>query len=92
MSEKPKVRATITFLGEPRQIPQPGDKVVLRVADGSWQGGFRCLSEPPEESGERAVWIAREVEYQAPRREVREPAGDRWPLSQMAKADHQSDR
>ncbi len=43
MDEKHEVRASIVFYGEPRWIPKPGEKVELHVADGSWQGGFRCF-------------------------------------------------
>jgi hypothetical protein len=84
MSEKPKVRATITFSGEPDRIPEPGEKVVLRIADGSWQGGFRCISEPLEQNGEWVVWVVCEEEYQQALREDRIPAGNTWPVSEMA--------
>jgi hypothetical protein len=87
MSEQHEVRASILFYGEPHRIPKPGEKVELRVTDGSWQSGFRCLSEPLEEEGEKVVWVAREEEYQQTLREDRMPAGDTWPLSQMAIAD-----
>ena len=87
MSKQPKVRASITFLGEPRRIPQPGEKVVLRVADGSWQGGFRCISEPLEQDGEQMVWVVHEEEYQQALRENRMPTADTWPVSQTAIAD-----
>jgi hypothetical protein len=87
MSEKHEVRATIAFLGESRRIPEPGEKVELHVADGSWQSGFRCLSEPFEVEGEKVVWVAREEEYQQALRERRMPAGDTWPLSQLAATD-----
>ena len=87
MSEKGEVRATITFFGEPRRIPKPGEKLELRVADGSWQRGFRCLSAPLESEGEKVVWVAREEEYKQALREGRMPAGDAWPLSQIALAD-----
>jgi hypothetical protein len=84
MSEKRKVRATITFFGEPRRILKPGDKVELHLPSGSWQGGFRCTSDPLEEDGERVVWVVREEEYQAATREWRDPAGNKWPLDQLA--------
>ena len=90
MSEERKVRATITFFGEPYPIPEPGERVVLRVADGSWQGGLRCISEPLEEEGEKVVWVAREQEYQAAIQEGRQPAGDTWPVSQMVPRDEEN--
>jgi hypothetical protein len=87
MSDKRKVRATVTFFGEPSRIPKPGARVELHVADGSWHGGFRCNSEPLEQDGERVVWVAHEEAYQQALRESRMPTGDTWPVSQMAKAD-----
>jgi hypothetical protein len=87
MSEKHEVRATLTFFGEPRWIPKPGEKVDLHVADGSWRGGFRCITEPLEVEGEKVVWVAREEEYLQALREGHMPAGDTWPVSQMAIAD-----
>lgn len=53
-----KGKATITFFGEPTWTPEPGDRVVLRVADGSWREGFRCVSAPFVEDRERRVWVA----------------------------------
>ena len=84
MSEKRKVRASILIYGEPRWIPKPGDKVLLRVADGSWQGGFSCISEPLEQ---RVVWVVREHEYQQAHHENRMPAGDTWPTDALRGAD-----
>ena len=87
MSEERKVRATITFFGEPYPIPEPGARVVLRVADGSWREGFRCISTPLEEDRERVVWVATEEEYTTATREGRTPAGDTWPVSQISPSD-----
>jgi hypothetical protein len=87
MGETDNARATITFFGEPHPVPKPGERVVLRVADGSWRGGFRCISAPLTEDEERRVWVATEEEYRQARREGREPAGDTWPISQMVLAD-----
>jgi hypothetical protein len=84
MSEKRTTRATITFFGEPRRTPEPGERVMLRVADGSWREDFRCISAPFIEDGERGVWVAPEEEYRRAQREEREPAGDTWPLDQLA--------
>ena len=84
MSEERKVRATITFFGEPYPIPEPGERVALRVADGSWREGFRCVSEPLEAEGEKVVWVAHEQEYRAADHEGRMLAGDTWPISQIA--------
>ena len=90
MSEERKVRATSTFFGEPYPIPEPGERVVLRVADGSWREGFRCISEPLEEDGERRVWVATEEEYATATRKGRAPAGDTWPVSQMVPRDEEN--
>jgi hypothetical protein len=90
MSETDKartVRARLVLIGEVKRVPDIGEKLQLHVADGSWQGGFRCISEPLEVEGEKVVWVAREEECQQALRERREPAGDTWPLSQMAIAD-----
>jgi hypothetical protein len=84
MSEKRDIRANLVLYGEPRRIPKPGEKVELHVADGSWQGGFHCISEALEVEGEKVVWVAREEEYQQALRENRMPVGDTWPVSQMA--------
>jgi hypothetical protein len=83
VSEKEKVEAAIVFFGEPHRIPKLGEKVELHVADGSWQGGFRCISDPLEKYGEQVVWVAREEEYQQAIREGRVPAGDTWPLDAL---------
>jgi hypothetical protein len=87
MSEERKVRATSTFFGEPYPIPEPGERVVLHVADGSWREGFRCVSAPLVADGERRVWAATEGEYGTATQEVRAPAGDTWPVSQLAPSD-----
>ncbi len=82
-----KVRATLTFFGEPHPIPKPGEQVKLHVADGTWREGFRCISGPLIEDKERCLWIATEEEYRMAQREGREPAGDTWPIAQMALVD-----
>ena len=61
-------------------MPGVGEPVMLHVEDGSWRGGFRCISSP--EDGH--VWVATEEEYARALREGREPAGDTWPLDQLA--------
>lgn len=84
MGETDKACATITFYGEPHPTPKPGERAVLRVADGSWREGFRCISSPLTEDEERRVWVATEEEFQNARREGHYPAGDTWPLDQLA--------
>jgi len=84
---KKNVRATITFFGESHRIPERDERVELRVADSSWRSGFRCVSDPFIEDGERRVWVATEEEFACAVREGREPAGDTWPLSQMVALD-----
>jgi hypothetical protein len=63
-----------------------GEEVVLHAADDTWHAGFRCISEPLEQDGEQVVWVAREEEYQQALRENRVPAGDTWPVSEIAPA------
>ena len=87
MGETDKTRATIVFFGGPHPTPKPGQRMMLRVADGSWREGFRCISDPLIEDEERRVWVATEEEYRLARSEGREPAGDTWPIAQMARAD-----
>ena len=57
MSETDKVRVTLTFFGEPHSIPKPGEQVMLQLADGTWQHGFRCISGLVTEDGEERVWV-----------------------------------
>ncbi len=76
MNEKHSVRGTITFFGEAVYKPEIGEPLQLHVEDGSWQGGFRCISAVLEEDGERVVWVTREEDYQQALREGRTPAGD----------------
>jgi hypothetical protein len=61
-------------------VPGVGEDVVLHVSDGSWLSGFRCISGSEEEH----VWVATETQFARAVREGREPAGDRWPLDQLA--------
>lgn len=89
MGETDKVRATLTFFGEPHPIPEPDERMALRVADGSWCEGFRCISASFVEDGERHVWVATEEEYATAKRKGRAPAGDTWPVSQMASRDEE---
>lgn len=87
MSETDKVRATIAFIGEAHRTPEIGEAVWLRISDGSWREGFRCISAPLIEDREWRVWVATEEEYRQAQREGRGPAGDTWPIAQMAVAD-----
>lgn len=89
MSEESKVRATITFFGETHPIPAPGERVELRVDDGSWREGFRCVSASFVEDGERRVWVATEEEYATATSEGRAPTGDTWPVSQIVPRDEE---
>jgi hypothetical protein len=87
MSNTNRARATITFFGEQHPTPKPGERVLLRVADGSWREGFRCVCAALTEDEEQRVWVATEEEYLVAQSERREPAGDTWPIAQMVVAD-----
>jgi hypothetical protein len=87
MSEERKVRATITFLGEPAQIPEPGERVALRVADGSWREGLRCTSTAFVEDDERRAWVATAAEYATAMQEERAYVSDTWSVSQIVLRD-----
>ncbi len=90
MSETDKartVKASVVFIGEVKRVPDIDEKLQLHVADGTWQHGFRCISGLVTEDGEERVWVAREEEWQAAKREGRRPKGDTWPISEMAQAD-----
>ena len=43
MSEKHPARATITFFGEPRRTPEPGERVMLRVERKGQSARVRCV-------------------------------------------------
>jgi hypothetical protein len=87
MGETDKARVTLMFFREPHPIPQPGERVMLHVANGCWRESFRCISAPFIEDEERRVWVVTEEEYRLAHREGREPTGDTWPIAQMAGAD-----
>ena len=68
----------------PLRIPDPSQKVELRLEDGSWRRGFRAISEPSTvETGEVVIWVYKEDEYRDARWEDREPVGVPWPVKRM---------
>jgi hypothetical protein len=68
------------FLKGPPRVADPGQRVELRLEDGSWRRGFRAISKPSTtESGEVVVWVATEDEYRAARGEDRSAVGVPWP-------------
>jgi hypothetical protein len=84
-----ELRAHLTFFGKPRYAPEVGERVEVRVQDGSWRGGFRAITgvtADGEYPGEEVVWISAEDEWRAARAECREPGGAPWPLEQMRPA------
>lgn len=84
--ELPEGRVRLTFFGEARRVPGHGEKIEVRVADGSWRGGFRAMNGPDAHEDfpdERVVWITSEEEWQTAEREDRRPAGQPWPAAQM---------
>jgi hypothetical protein len=74
------MKARLTFIGEAQRVPKIGDRVYVRVADGSWRSGFRCVGG--EMDGH--VLVNTEEAYQRARRERKVPAGDSWPMDQLA--------
>lgn len=90
----PKGRTRITFFGEAKRIPKAGEKIEVRVEDGFWQQGYRAISgivTDEEYPGERVIWITAEQEWQAARKEGREPDGAPWPVKQMATVEDEAD-
>jgi hypothetical protein len=82
----PKGRMHVTFFGEAYRIPEPGTAVEIRVADGSWQGGFRAIEGPTEHEsypGERVAWITSEEEWESAANEDRPAARQPWPFARM---------
>ena len=81
-------RTRMTFFGEAKKrVPGVGERIEVRVGDGSWRGGYRAVSGPTtdgEHPGEAVVWISSEDEWAAAEAEDRAPAGVPWPLEQIA--------
>ncbi len=76
----------VTFFGAVRYVPEMGERVELRAADGSWRSGYRATSEvttDDEYPGEDVVWISTEEEWNTAASEGRASAGAPWPLAQM---------
>lgn len=96
--EKDRLNArntSLTFFGEPRRAPEPGERVLVRVEDGSWRDGYRAISEPTadeEYPGEWVLWIAAEEEWTLARAEGREAAGAPWPAAQLAAVEEGGER
>jgi hypothetical protein len=86
--EWPEGVTKVAFFGEPRRLPEPGEKVELHVEDGSehgaWRGGFRAVAKPYFEDGEHVAWVSTEEEYRTALKEGRDPAAQPWPVKQMA--------
>jgi hypothetical protein len=77
-------RGLALFLKGPPRVADPGQRVELRLEDGSWRRGFRAISKPSTtESGEVVVWVATEDEYRAARGEDRSAVGVPWPKERM---------
>ena len=78
-----KIRAELTFIGEANRVPEIGDRLILRVADGSWRSGFRCVGG--EIDGH--VLVNTEEGYQQAKRAGKQIPGDPWPIEQLAVAE-----
>jgi hypothetical protein len=80
----PALRRGLALLKGPPRVADPGQRVELRLEDGSWRRGFRAISKPStRESGEVVVWVATEDEYRAARGEDRSAVGVPWPKERM---------
>ena len=96
----PKGRTRITFFGEARRrAPGIGERIEVRVEDGSWRGGYRAVTGPadarevPEEHLRAvgvdprmkgtAVWITDEERWRAAAETGRAPDGMPWPVEQL---------
>jgi hypothetical protein len=82
----PQGRIRITFFGEPHKLLEPGTPVEIRVADGSWQSGFRAIEGPASHEyypGECVVWITSYEEWESAQAEDRPAARQPWPAAQM---------
>ncbi len=65
-------------------VPDPGQRVRLRVGRGRWRGRFRAVSYPyTDASGVVVVRVAEEGEYRDALREGRHAVGVAWPVKQM---------
>jgi hypothetical protein len=79
---------SLTLFGELQPQFHTGDKVQVRVEDGSWRGGLRAVSgieEIEHKAGapQKVVRVTWEDEWQAAEREGREPVGAPWPYEQV---------
>lgn len=90
----PKGRTRIAFFGETKRIPKVRERIEVRTSDGSWKRGYQAISgitTDEEYPGERVIWITSEQEWQAARKEGREPGGASWPVKQMAATEDKAD-
>ena len=70
--------------GKPLLIPEPGQRVRLRVGRGLWRGTFRAVSEPyTDETGEVVIRVVTESEYRDAVKEGRRTVGMPWAVRQM---------
>lgn len=72
------------FFNRPPRVPDPGQRVLVRLTDGPWREGFRAISGPiTDENGEVVVWVAEDTEYGQARAEERRPVGFRLPVERV---------
>jgi len=78
-------RPGLPLLKRPPRIPDPGQKVDLCLEVGSWQKGFRAVSEPSTaDTGEVVIWVCtEEEEYRDARWRERRAVGVPWPTKRM---------
>src|ERR671910_83101 len=78
-------RRRLPLLRRPAQVADPGERVDLRMEEGSWRQGFRALFCAPStaETGEVLIWVCTEDEYLEARWENRRAVGMTWPAKRM---------
>ena len=76
---------TLSVRKRPLVVPEPGQRVRLRVGRGPWRGSYRAVSEPfTDQGGAVVLRVAEEEEYRRATREGRRAIGMPWPVQQMS--------
>ena len=75
---------TFWLKGKPLLIPEPGQRVRLRVGRGLWRGTFRAVSEPyTDETGEVVIRVVAESEYRDAVKEGHRTVAMPWAVRQV---------
>ena len=83
-----QVAPSLTLFGELQPQFTAGDKVQVRIEDGSWVGGLRAVSgieEIEDEAGtlQKVIRVSWEDEWHAAQRDGSKPTGIPWPYAQV---------